>query len=227
MDLDQYLLKIANANAAKEGVTDRARFIEQNLFETDLSPATVITSYLLPEMNRKLRPKLLGLKPGTRIVAHDYSMGQWDADEEKVLIVPEKTVGDPGKSYVYLYIVPANVGGTWESQIPVGTQAVPYVFNFDQEFQVVTGQLRAGGSDTNLPRFKVSGDEVTFNVTANLGGKPVVHRFRGWVKGDTIEGNVTVSGEAAGQRVIPWSAKQTARRPMRMGSDGVARAGGQ
>jgi len=224
VDLDQYLLKIANANAAKEGVTDRARFVEQNLFETDLSPATVISSYLLPEMNRKLRPKLLGLKPGTRIVAHDYSMGQWTADEEKTLIVPEKTVGDPGKSYVYLYIVPASVGGTWESQIPIGAQAVPYVFNFDQEFQVVTGQLRAGGNDTSLPRFKVSGDEVTFNVTATIGGKPVVHRFRGWVKGDTIEGNVTVSGDATGQRVIPWAAKQTSRTPMRMGSDGVAQA---
>src|SRR5262249_26692535 len=142
-------------------------------------------------------------------------------------IVPEKTVGDPGKSYVYLYIVPANVGGTWESQVPIGTQAVPYVFNFDQEFQMVSGKLRAGGAEANLPRFKVAGDELTFSVTADVGGKPVVHRCRGWVKGDTIEGNVTVSGEAAGQRVIPWSAKQTARRPMRMGDDGVAAAGGK
>jgi|RhiMethySRZTD1v2_1073278.scaffolds.fasta_scaffold74470_3 hypothetical protein len=225
VDLDQYLLKIANANAAKEGVSDRARFIEQNLFETDLSQATVITSYLLPEMNRKLRAKLLSLKPGTRVVAHDYSMGQWSADEEKTLIVPEKTVGDPGKSYVYLYIVPASIGGTWGSQLPIGASAVAYVFNFDQEFQVVTGQLRAGASEASLPRFKVNGDEVSFNVTATVGGSPVVHRFRGWVKGDTIEGNVTVSGDATGQRVIPWSAKQTARRPIGMGSDGVAAAG--
>jgi hypothetical protein len=97
VDLDQYLLKIANANAAKEGVTDRARFVEQNLFETDLSPATVISSYLLPEMNRKLRPKLLGLKPGTRIVAHDYSMGQWTADEEKNADRPGKDRGRSGK----------------------------------------------------------------------------------------------------------------------------------
>jgi hypothetical protein len=225
VDLDQYLLKIANASAQKEGVADRARFIEQNLFETDLSRATVITSYLLPEMNRKLRPKLLGLKPGTRVVAHDYSMGQWNADEEKTLIVPEKTVGDPGKSYVYLYIIPAHVGGTWESQILIGTQAVPYVFNLDQEFQVVTGQMRAGGSEASLPRFKVNGDEVSFNVTATVGGGPVVHRFRGWVKGDTIEGNVTVSGDATGQRVIPWAAKQTSKRQTGMGSDGVAQAG--
>src|SRR5262249_13999963 len=195
----------ANANAAKEGVSDRARFVEQNLFETDLSQATVITSYLLPEMNRKLRPKLFTLKPGTRVVAHDYSMGQWVADEEKTLIVPEKTVGDPGKSYVYLYIVPASIGGTWESQIPIGAQAVPYVFDLNQEFQVVTGRLRAGGGDADIPRFKVNGDEVTFNVTASIAGKPVVHRFRGWVKGDTMDGNLTVSGDATGQRVIPWS----------------------
>jgi len=225
VDLDQYLLKIANASAQKEGIADRARFIEQNLFETDLSQATVITSYLLPEMNRKLRPRLLALKPGTRVVAHDYSMGEWNADEEKTLIVPEKTVGDAGKSYIYLYIVPAHVGGTWESQILIGSQAVPYAFNFDQEFQVVTGQMRAGASEVSLPRFKVSGDEVSFNVTATVGGGPVIHRFRGWVKGDAIEGNVTVSGETTGQRVIPWAAKQTARRQMRMGSDGVAEAG--
>jgi hypothetical protein len=139
--------------------------------------------------------------------------------------VPEKTVGDAGKSYVYLYIVPAHVGGTWESQILVGSQAVAYVFNFDQEFQVVTGQMRAGAAEASLPRFKVNGDELSFNVTATVGGGPVVHRFRGWVKGDTIEGNVTVSGEATGQRVIPWSARQTAKRQIRMGTDGVAQAG--
>src|SRR5690348_9909292 len=101
VDLDTYLLKMANENAKKEGVTDRVHFVEQNLFETDLSRATVISSYLLPEMNQKLRPKLLALKPGTRVVAHDYAMGEWDPDQEKTLIVPEKVVGDPGKSYAY------------------------------------------------------------------------------------------------------------------------------
>src|SRR5688572_20527326 len=139
VDLDQYLLKIANASAQKEGVADRARFIEQNLFETDLSQATVITSYLLPEMNRKLRPRLLALKPGTRVVAHDYSMGQWDADEEKTLIVPEKTVGDPGKSYIYSYVVPARVAGRWESELALGSKPVPWQFPFEQHYQYVRG----------------------------------------------------------------------------------------
>jgi len=112
VDLDTYLLKIANTNAKQEGVADRAHFIEQNLFETDLSKATVITTYLLPEMNERLRPKLLALKPGTRIVAHDYDMGNWLPDEQKTLIVPEKKVGDPGKSYVFFWLVPAQVAGT-------------------------------------------------------------------------------------------------------------------
>ena len=103
VDLDKYQLKVANDNAKKEGVAERARFIEQNLIETDLSKATVITSYLLPEMNLRLRPKLLNLKPGTRVVAHDYAMGEWKPDDEKTLYVPETKVGDPGKSYIFLW----------------------------------------------------------------------------------------------------------------------------
>ena len=75
VDLDAYLLKKARESARREGVAERAQFVEQNLFEADLSHATVITSYLLPEMNEKLRPKLLALKPGTRVVTHDYDMG--------------------------------------------------------------------------------------------------------------------------------------------------------
>src|ERR1043166_7265099 len=105
VDLDPLLLKKSNENARIEGVADRARFIEQNLFETDLSQATVITSYLLPEMNERLRPKILKLKPGTRVVAHDYHMGEWYPDETDTLRVPEKIVGSPGKSFLYMWLV--------------------------------------------------------------------------------------------------------------------------
>jgi hypothetical protein len=211
VDLDTYLLKMANASAKKEGVTDRAHFVEQNLFETDLSPATVVTTYLLPEMNQKLRPKLLALKPGTRVVTHDYSMGEWDADEERTLIVPEKTVGDPGKSYVYLYIVPARVAGKWESQVALGAKPVPFNFAFEQNYQVVQGNVRVGERDLRLPQFRLAGDRIAFNLAVpGASGAPVVHRFNGVVKGDAIDGTVTV-GEGAAQRVVPWKAKQTAR----------------
>jgi SAM-dependent methyltransferase len=220
VDLDRYLLKLANDSARKEGVADRARFFEQNLFETDLSAATVITSYLLPEMNLRLRPKLLSLKPGTRVVAHDYAMGEWSPDDEKMLIVPEKTVGDPGKSYIFFWIVPARLAGSWESQLPVGTRTVSYRFTFEQEFQVVHGTVRVDDRESRLPQFKLDGEQLSFNLTVPIGGSMVSHRFRGWVKGDTIAGAVTI-GEGSGQRVTPWRAKQTARGEMQMGAVGT------
>jgi len=221
VDLDTYLLKIANATAKKEGVADRANFIEQNLFETDLSPATVITSYLLPEMNQKLRPKLLALKPGTRVVAHDYAMGEWDPDEERTLLVPEKTVGDPGKSYVFFWIVPARVAGHWESDIDIGSRAPPWQFSFEQSFQLVHGTARVGGKDLRLPQFRIAGERIAFNLAIPTGSASVTHRFSGQVKGDVIEGTVAI-GDGAAQRVLPWRARQTARSEIKMGAAGVA-----
>src|SRR4051812_44925095 len=99
VDLDTYLLRQARSNAQKAGVADRAQFVQQNLFETDLTKATVISSCLLPEMNLKLRPKILALKPGTRVVAHDYHMGSWYPDDQRDIPVPEKKVGAAGVSY--------------------------------------------------------------------------------------------------------------------------------
>jgi hypothetical protein len=213
VDLDTYLLKIANATAKKEGVADRASFIEQNLFETDLTPATVVTTYLLPEMNEKLRPKLLQLRPGTRVVAHDYSMGaEWSPDQEKTLLVPEKVVGDPGKSYIYLYIVPARVAGRWESEVAAaaGGKPVPYHFSFEQNFQLVHGTARVGGRDLRLPQFRLEGESLAFNLTLPAVGNSVPHRFSGRVRGDVIEGTVTI-GDGASQRTVPWRAKQVQR----------------
>jgi methyltransferase family protein len=224
VDLDTYLLKLANAAAKKEGVTDRARFIEQNLFETDLSAATVVTSYLLPEMNLKLRPKILALKPGTRVVAHDYSMGEWDPDDDATLEVPEKTVGDPGKSYIFLWIVPARIAGRWESQLPAGGKPAVFDFSFEQNFQLVHGTVRVGERQLKLPQFRLAGEQLSFKLEVPASGKPVTYQFRGWVKGDAIEGNVTV-GEGSGQRVLPWSAKRTARGEPNMGAAGAAVVG--
>jgi len=220
VDLDTYLLKIANENAKKEGVADRARFVEQNLFETDLSPATVISSYLLPEMNQKLRPKLFALKPGTRVVAHDYAMGDWDPDEEKTLIVPEKVVGDVGKSYVYLWIIPALAAGKWESQIALAGKPVSYLFNLEQNYQLVHGTVRVGDHDIKMPQVRLAGDQITFKLDVLIAGKPVTHQFSGRISGGAIDGNVTITG-GSGRKVIPWKAMQTERGEMQMGAAGV------
>ena len=219
VDLDRYLLKVANSNARKEGVADRARFIEQNLFETDLSQATVITSYLLPEMNERLLPKLLALKPGTRVVAHDYAMGDWDPDDETTVVVPEKTVGDPGRSYIFFWIVPARVAGRWESQIMAGGKLLPWQFNFEQNFQLVYGTARAGEREVKVPQFRLAGEQLSFKIEVPATGKPATYQFRGWVKGDAIEGTVTV-GDGSGQRVAPWRAQLTVRGEVRMGAAG-------
>ena len=214
VDLDRYLLKVAADNAAKAGVAGRARFVEQNLFETDLAPATVITSYLLPEMNLQLRPKLLALRPGTRVVAHDYPIEGWPPDAERVLDVPGKTVGTPGKSTVFLYIVPARVAGDWRSR-----DGAPYEFSFDQEFQYVEGAARSGGSQARIAEFRLDGERIEFTVRLPAGPQLLDHRFAGRVRGDTIEGTVTV-GTGGARRTQPWTAQLVSARPV---SDGEGR----
>ena len=94
-------------NARRAGVADRAEFREQDLFATDLSKATVITMYLLPEVNLQLRPKLLALKPGTRIVSHDWDMGDWKPDRVVTVDAPDKPIGREKLSRLYLWTVPA------------------------------------------------------------------------------------------------------------------------
>ena len=113
VELSPQLVDRSRDNARRAGVADRAEFRVQDLFETDLSPATVITMYLLPEVNLQLRPKLLALKPGTRIVSHDWDLGDWKPDRTRVVDAPDKPVGLEKKSRVHLWTVPAPLGGLW------------------------------------------------------------------------------------------------------------------
>lgn len=210
VDLDPVLLKLSNETAQREGVADRARFIEQNLFETDLSQATVITSYLLPEMNEKLRPKILSLRPGTRVVAHDYHMGEWHADEMHTLDVPEKKVGNPGKSYVYRWIVPAKIAGLWQSQIATGAQPANWEFDFEQRFQMFDGVAKSGSRKITLRVPKLEGDQLSFQFFTKPGDNATRHEFKGTVKGDAIDGTLRL-GAGAAQKQVPWSAKLVKR----------------
>ena len=113
VDIDPRLVELSKTNARSAGVADKVEFREQDLFKTDLSRATVITMYLLPEFNIQLRPSLLALKPGTRIVSHDWDMGDWQPDRTTVLPVPDKAVGREKSSKVHLWTVPARVDGLW------------------------------------------------------------------------------------------------------------------
>ena len=176
------MVELSKRNAAQEGVTNRATFMKADLFETDLSQATVITMFLLPDINLKLRPKILDLKPGTRIVSNSFTMGEWESDSRADATDKEGCV-----SYctAYLWIVPAKVEGTWRS--PQGE------FDLRQTFQKFTGFLKSGGTATAFTNGRIRGDQVSFTVSGA--------QYSGRVRGDTIDGTVK---SAAG--TSPWKA---------------------
>ena len=159
------MVKLSQANAKNEGVTGRAEFRKADLFQTDLSKATVITMFLLPDINLKLRPKLLNLKPGTRVVSNTFTMGDWK---------PDQTGGpdncDGSWCTALLWIIPAKVGGSYKT--PQGDVTLK------QHFQMLSGTLRAEGKTVPIEG-KVLGEEVSFKA----GGK----EYHGRMKGKQLE----------------------------------------
>ncbi len=137
VEIVPHLVEQSRANARKAGVADRAEFRVQDLFETDLKPYSVITMYLLPAVNLQLRGALLKLAPGTRIVSHDWDMGDWAPDQSLTLDVPDKTIGREKKSTLHLWRVPADVAGRWCG--PAGE------LQLAQRFQQFSATLRRPG----------------------------------------------------------------------------------
>ncbi|MBL0143419.1 MAG: methyltransferase domain-containing protein [Betaproteobacteria bacterium] len=141
VEIDPRLVEESIRNARRAGLSKRARFLEQDLFKTDLSPATVVTIYLLPEVNLQLRPAILLLRPGTRIVSHDWDMGDWKPDRSVTLAVPEKSIGLGKASTVHLWIVPARVEGLW-----CGAQGKRRAaLRIRQAFQFLEGEIEIDG----------------------------------------------------------------------------------
>jgi len=163
------MVELSKQNATKEGVSTKASFVKQDLYETDLSKATVITMFLLPDINLKLRPKILNLKPGTRIVSNTFTMDDWQADETA-------SVTDNCTTWctALLWIVPAKVDGTWK--LPQGE------LRLSQKFQELTGTLVNGSNSTPITDAKVRGEEITFTA-GNA-------QYSGRVAGNTITGSV-------------------------------------
>ncbi|MBI2752945.1 MAG: class I SAM-dependent methyltransferase [Betaproteobacteria bacterium] len=203
VDLDPELVKRSTANARAAGVAERVRFEVRDLFETDLGAASVITLYLLPEVNLKLMPKLLRLKPGTRIVSHDWNMGPWPPDETIELRTPDKTVGRDGLSRVHLWLVPADARGTWTAEVPA--HGGRWQFTISQQFQTIEVDTRAGGSELVVRGARLRGEEIRIVVTGLVAGKPWNHRFHGKLSGARIDGELQVS-DGENNRTYPWVA---------------------
>ncbi|MGE5522975.1 MAG: SAM-dependent methyltransferase [Rhodospirillaceae bacterium] len=209
VDLDKRLVALSNRRAAQAGVADRAKFYAQDLYETDLSPASVVTIYLLPEVNLMVRPKLLAtLKPGTRVVSHDYDMGDWPPDSSFTMDAPNKPVGRDKKSKVFYWVVPASVAGKWRWRMDAGSGPQDIEVELKQNFLKIAGVLGAGGARVPLEETELSGDRVRFTATVTSGGKPVRYTYAGRVINNAMEGDVEVSRDS-GKAKTAWSAART------------------
>ncbi len=164
------LVELSNRAAREAGVADKVKFVKADLFETDFREATVVTMYLLTTLNLKLRPQILDLKPGTRVVSHAFDMGDWKPDRTES--VESRTA--------YLWIVPAKVAGSW--QLPQGE------LTLNQTFQAIDGTLKLGDSSVAVTNGRLRGDQISFQA----GGA----EYSGRVSGNRIEG--AVKGSSAG-----------------------------
>lgn len=210
VDLDRRLVHLSNTLAAKAGVADRAKFYERDIYQTDLSPASVVTIYLLPEVNLMMRPKLLSmLKPGTRVVSHDYDMGEWPPDAAFTMDAPGKPVGRDQKSKVFYWVVPARAAGRWTWKSTVEGQT-PRTFELvlNQNFQKVEGKVTVDGKPAVLEEAKLVGDRLSFVVklAANATAR---HEFHGRIVNNGLDGKLRTSASGAAPREQAWSATRT------------------
>jgi SAM-dependent methyltransferase len=180
------MVAISEKAAAKEGVSERAKFMKADLYAADLSKATVITMFLLPEINLKLRPKLLDLKPGTRLVSNSFTMGEWQHDRS---VNANEKEGCSSYCTAYLWIVPAKVDGTWKT----GDGELV----LKQTFQMLTGTLKTGGKDIAV-KGRLNGDQI------DIKGAEV--QYIGRVSGDSIKGKSGSSEWTATRASAPATA---------------------
>lgn len=175
------MVELAMENAKKEGLSDKAKFLQADIFETDFSKATVITLFLLTDLNIRLRPKLLELNPGTRIVSNTFDMGEWETDKSEILFEDCN-----GWCHALLWIVPAKVEGKWKFN--EGGE-----LTLNQEFQNISGQLKTSTGITSISEGKMNGNEITFKIN-NI-------KYTGKVSSSRMSGTYFLNG-----RQIDWYA---------------------
>ncbi len=183
------MVALSKRNAAQAGVT-KAQFVQGDIFQSDFSDADVVTMYLLPALNEKLRPQLLDMKPGTRVASHQFTMGNWQPDARQ-------TVG--GHDALF-WVVPAKVAGTWQVKYPVPDAAGDLRLDLKQDYQVLQAQARWGSSEATVSDLKLVGGDIRFSVADSRGG---VHRFAGKAGHD---GNMTGTVTGADGREQPFTA---------------------
>jgi hypothetical protein len=197
VEIKDDLVRLSNEAAQKEGLAERVRFIKQDLFKTDMSQATVITMYLLPDTVNLLKDKFLAeLRPGTRIVSHDYPLTGWIPEKYVQMDLDDKVqISGVTTTLIYLYVVPAKVGGSWNAKMPPAISRQPATLQLRQQLTRISGSARLDGKEVPLEELKLRGDRISFRLSGRRG------EFTGQVKGSSIEGQVVI-----GRGKAPWSA---------------------
>jgi len=180
---------LAQRNAQAAGVVGRAQIVQGDIFVTDFTQATVLTMYLLPSLNMKLRPQILAMRPGTRVVAHAFNMEDWEADESS----------DVDGRRAYLWIVPANVSGRWAMELSGAGGSEKLSLNLEQKFQKIEGVAYLGSILAGLREPRLSGFRIGFAYVDNRG---VRRDFTGRVTGSSMEGSFRTDAGAEGR----WTA---------------------
>jgi SAM-dependent methyltransferase len=194
------MVALSNRNAAAAGVAERARFVRADIFASDFSRATVITMYLLPHLNMRLRHRLMALEPGTRVVSHEFRLGNWTADETSRV----------GSASVHLWLVPANFGGDWQLRFPQRKGPSVATLAVEQTFQNFRGRIVFEDFETSFREPKVAGDTVRFAFTDEEGR---LRRFDGRIDGDNVTGTVYDGASGA-----PFTATRIGKAPAIIGS---------
>jgi len=179
------MVALSRQSAEREGVADTAKFVQGDIFASDFSSATVVTMYLLDDLNLRLRPKLLGMKPGTRIASHEFNMGNWEPDDTSHI----------DGSTTYFWVVPAKVGGDWKLGVDISADE-DAVLKLTQKFQKVEGTLVSKSSQLGLRDVSLRGDQVKFSLVDYRG---VLREFSARVRGGVILGSLRADGKPAGR----------------------------
>ena len=180
------MVELSKRNAEKAGVGVDAKFIEADIFASDFHKATVVTMYLLPDLNLRLRPKLLEMKPGTRLVSHQFSMGEWQPDE----------ISSFENRTAYFWRVPAKVEGEWKLSYGSKKSKIELTLNLRQTFQMVEGAIAAGQARLGLRDVRLRGDRFDFSFVDDRG---MLREFSGRVLGKTMSGSMNAGGKPGGQ----------------------------
>lgn len=199
VDLDPERIKESRDNASNAGVTDKVQFYQQDLFTMDIREATVVMLYLWPEVNLRLRPKLFSeLKPGTRVLSHNHSMGEWKPDRVSKIM----------KHTIYFWVMPAHIAGTWTWPMTEGSRTTHATLRIKQHFQEIQGSLTIDHSTVPIRGATLTGNKLSMSAEPEIGGRKVTIKLDGQAEDDMLLGTMGISGSTTHKPTI-WQAKRS------------------